>query len=291
MPQEKWREQVHLLTMEEFKNLQGEYPYRRRLYRSMCPAEQCMVETYADCVLGTLKIPGGSRTEKKGQFCGFYLKNNELLLIEEGQVFQPLLRKMERNDCGAAGAGQVLLLLFDLLIANDMMYLGQQEELLSGMEEGLLKKIPEHFHETIIGYRRRFMAYHMYYEQLLVLGEKMQLRTRQTQDAEELEGVSWQLYIDQVARLRSYVEFLRDYLVQIRDLYQSLIDVEQNKVMRILTVVTTIFLPLSLIAGWYGMNFPYMPEFTYRGAYYVVLAVSVGIVFLEFVFFHKKKIL
>ena len=71
-----------------------------------------------------------------------------------------------------------------------MLYLGQQEELLSEMEEGLLKKIPEHFHETIIGYRRRFLTYHMYYEQLLVLGEKMQLRTRQTQDAEELEGVS-----------------------------------------------------------------------------------------------------
>ena len=48
MPQEDWREQVRLLTMEEFKNLQGDYPYRRRLYRSMCPAGQCMVETYAD---------------------------------------------------------------------------------------------------------------------------------------------------------------------------------------------------------------------------------------------------
>ena len=291
MPQEDWREQVRLLTMEEFKNLQGDYPYRRRLYRSMCPAGQCMVETYADCVLGTLKIPGGSRTEKTGQFCGFYLRDNELLLIEDGQLFGALLRKIEQNDCGAAGAGQILLLLFERLIANDMLYLGQQEELLSEMEEGLLKKIPERFHETIIGYRRRFLTYHMYYDQLLALGEKMQLRTRQTQDAEELEGVSWQLYIDQVGRLHGYVEFLRDYLVQIRDLYQSLIDVEQNKVMRMLTVVTTIFLPLSLIAGWYGMNFPYMPEFTYRKAYYVVLAVSVGIVAVEFVFFHKKKIL
>ena len=66
----------------------------------------------------------------------------------------------------------------------------------------------------------------------------------------------WQLYANRVERLHDHVELLREYLVQIRELYQSLIDVQQNKVMSILTVVTTIFLPLTLIAGWYGMNFP-----------------------------------
>lgn len=291
MPQGDWREQVELLTVEEFKNLQGEYPYRRILYHSMRPVEHCKVEIHADCVLGTLKVPGGNQAGKNEQVCGFYLRGDKLLLIEDGQMLLPLIRKIEKNDCGASGAEQILLMVFELLIANDMLYLGQQEEMLAGMEEGLLKKIPEHFHEKIIAYRKRLCAYHMYYEQLLAVGEKMQMHAKQLQSGEGPEGISWQFYIDQVGRLHRYVEFLREYLVQIRDLYQSLIDVEQNKVMRILTVVTTIFLPLSLIAGWYGMNFPYMPEFRYQGAYYVVLIVSVGIVIIEFIFFHKKKIL
>ena len=55
--------------------------------------------------------------------------------------------------------------------------------------------------------------------------------------------------------------------VQIRELYQSLIAVQQNQVMSILTVVTTIFLPLTLIVGWYGMNFE-MPEYAWRYGYF-----------------------
>ena len=79
--------------------------------------------------------------------------------------------------------------------------------------------------------------------------------------------------------------------MQIRELYQSQIDIQQNKVMSILTVVTTIFLPLTLIAGWYGMNFPNMPEFQWKYAYPVVIAVSVFIILLEIFFFKKKKML
>ena len=53
---------------------------------------------------------------------------------------------------------------------------------------------------------------------------------------------------------------LRDYLSQVREAYQSQIDINLNNVMKIFTVITAIFLPLSLIAGWYGMNFN-MPEY------------------------------
>ena len=59
--------------------------------------------------------------------------------------------------------------------------------------------------------------------------------------------------------------------------------------MTVLTVITSIFLPLSLIAGWYGMNFRYMPELDWRWSYPVVLVVSVLIVVFCLVLFKKKK--
>ena len=59
--------------------------------------------------------------------------------------------------------------------------------------------------------------------------------------------------------------------------------------MTLLTLVTSIFLPLTLIAGWYGMNFKYMPELQMRYAYPVVIAVSVAIVIGCLVWFKKKK--
>ena len=61
--------------------------------------------------------------------------------------------------------------------------------------------------------------------------------------------------------------------------------------MSILTVVTTIFLPLTLIAGWYGMNFPNMPEFGWKYAYPAVIIVSILVIILEIIYFKKKKML
>ena len=59
--------------------------------------------------------------------------------------------------------------------------------------------------------------------------------------------------------------------------------------MTILTVVTTIFMPLTLIAGWYGMNFRYMPELDMVWGYAVIIIVSMLIVVGSLLFFKKKK--
>jgi magnesium transporter len=59
--------------------------------------------------------------------------------------------------------------------------------------------------------------------------------------------------------------------------------------MALLTVISSIFMPLTLIAGWYGMNFKYMPELEYKYAYPITIAVSAAIVIISLVFFKKKK--
>lgn len=61
--------------------------------------------------------------------------------------------------------------------------------------------------------------------------------------------------------------------------------------MCILTVVTTIFLPLTLLTGWYGMNFVYMPEIHWRFGYIAVIAAAIVIVIFEIIYFKKKKLL
>ena len=70
-------------------------------------------------------------------------------------------------------------------------------------------------------------------------------------------------------------------------MYQSQIDIAQNRTMGILTVVTTIFLPLTLLVGWYGMNFV-MPEYQWAYSYPVVIAICL-VILLGCVLFFKKK--
>ena len=78
-------------------------------------------------------------------------------------------------------------------------------------------------------------------------------------------------------------------MLQLRELYQSMQDARQNKIMGILTIVTTFFLPLTLITGWYGMNFAYMPELKWRYGYLSVIIVSLIIAIGEIIYFKKKN--
>ena len=82
---------------------------------------------------------------------------------------------------------------------------------------------------------------------------------------------------------------LREHTMQVRDLYNAQLDEKRNRTMTLLTVVTTIFMPLTLIAGWYGMNFVYMPELKWRFGYPVVIAVSAAIIVFCLILFRKKK--
>lgn len=82
---------------------------------------------------------------------------------------------------------------------------------------------------------------------------------------------------------------LIDYAQQINDAYQSQVDAKQNRNMQVLTIISTIFMPLTLITSWYGMNFRNMPELEH--GYPVVIALCILVIIICIIIFKKKKIL
>lgn len=74
-----------------------------------------------------------------------------------------------------------------------------------------------------------------------------------------------------------------------REAYQSQIDIEQNSLMKFFTLITAIFLPLTLMVGWYGMNFKNMPELASRYGYPVFIVVSILVSIFLIRYFKKKK--
>jgi magnesium transporter len=74
----------------------------------------------------------------------------------------------------------------------------------------------------------------------------------------------------------------------VREAYQSEVDINQNMIMRLFTVITAIFLPLTLIVGWYGMNFS-MPEYSWAYGYPVVTGVCVTVALFSVLYFKKHK--
>ena len=85
------------------------------------------------------------------------------------------------------------------------------------------------------------------------------------------------------------VENYRDMLIGLQDLFLSEVSFKMNQVIQVLTIISAIFIPLTFLAGLYGMNFEYIPELQYRNGYYILLGVMAIIATGLVVFFKKKK--
>lgn len=90
-------------------------------------------------------------------------------------------------------------------------------------------------------------------------------------------------------KLRDQARTLREQALQMLDLYKMRLDIRTNRIMTILTVVTAIFAPLTLIVGWYGMNFANMPELTWTWGYPLVILACLAIAAGCLIFFKRKK--
>ena len=278
---------ISVMTLEEFST-EKTVPHKANYIRNLQHHSACKLEAFSDCTQGIIRIPKRSSGKLAEIQIGFYLDSERLLLIEDTGFLLPFLKSLERAPLGPCSLTALVLALLESLIEEDSLELEQLEDKMAVMEEGLLNRIPDAFHATVIAYRRELSSLRAFYEQMMNLGEQMQTTCH---ELDERELSSWKLFVSRCDRLHSHVEMLKEYLLQIRELYQSQIELQQNKVMTFLTVVTTIFMPLTLIAGWFGMNFPDMLMFRWKYGYLFVILLSITLVVAEYFYFRRKKML
>jgi len=105
-------------------------------------------------------------------------------------------------------------------------------------------------------------------------------------DQKELR--QFKIQTNRANRLYNGVLNLRDYVTQVREAFQTQTDINLNSVMKVFTVITSIFFPLTLIVGWCGMNLC-MPEFGWRYGYLFVIVISVITAAATLLYFKMKK--
>ena len=94
---------------------------------------------------------------------------------------------------------------------------------------------------------------------------------------------------DHTIKVIETLETFRDTLSGLRDVYLASVSNRMNEVMKVLTMISTLFIPLSFLAGIYGMNFKYMPELEHRWAYPALLGFMVLLVAAFLLFFKRKR--
>ena len=181
---------------------------------------------------------------------------------------------------GISGTGKEELFEFFVAITlNDHKSLDALEDRVEDLEDRLAED-PDPNKENfmaILELRREVMHKKRYYGRMeLLTDELMQLD-------------NYFNFIDKkFDKLFSHILQTQEYLDQVRQSYEAQVDIQQNSLMKVFTVVTSIFLPLSLIAGWYGMNLM-MPEFQWVNGYPFVIGLCIAIVLFMLWIFKKNK--
>ena len=94
---------------------------------------------------------------------------------------------------------------------------------------------------------------------------------------------------DHIIAIIDTVDTFREMLASMLDIYLSSVSMKLNEIMKVLTIIATIFMPLTFLAGVYGMNFKYMPELEWPWGYFGILTVMLVIALGMILFFRRKK--
>ncbi|WP_279124140.1 CorA family divalent cation transporter [Holdemania filiformis] len=158
---------------------------------------------------------------------------------------------------------------------------------IDALEKEVFDARAPHFRQQTLQLGKELLTLNRYYEQLININEHLEENSNDLFAEDELR--SFALLNERMLRYRDNVQLLRDRLTQAQQSYQAQLDYQLNKSMKMLSLVTTICLPLSLIAGWYGMNFTAMPELKWRYGYLYVIGLSVAVVSLVIILLKRKK--
>ena len=275
-----------IMRTEEFLQQKDNFSHYKVLLHSLCSIRYCKVESYKECLVGTIRIPKKKADRSPALAFGFYMLEDQLIFVEDTGDLKLWIKKQMSVLQALKFPDQLLLLLMEQMVEDDSYYLSHLEKGMEVLEDELNHGGAGDFFERLTQYRRKLSELNAYYEQMTDIAEILQMHTchQLVQDAQ-----LWEMYGRRTERLHNHVHLLQENVLQLRELYQSQQDARQNKIMGFLTVVTTLFLPLTLLTGWYGMNFKYMPELSSEYGYWTVMGVAILIVIGEITYFRKKR--
>ncbi|MEM1483704.1 CorA family divalent cation transporter [Oscillospiraceae bacterium PP1C4] len=216
-----------------------------------------------------------------------YLTSSVLVLIADGSSeLNTVLTSLHTEELHCEEIGRVLYTVLDRLTSDDFQMLEELEQEISELEEALITAQKSNCIREIVSLRKRLMVLKRYYERLLSICEGIEENENGLLSKHVLRG--FRLLKARISRMDSGVHNLRDYVTQVREAYQAQVDINLNQIMKIFTVITAIFLPLTLVVGWYGMNLM-MPEYGWRYTYPVVIGLSIAVVVFFVIYFKKKQ--
>ena len=208
---------------------------------------------------------------------------------KEGTVFNPV-RERIRNGKGRIrkmGPDYLAYALLDVIVDNYFVIMEKLGEKIEFLEEELVTQPGPETLQTIHHLKREMIFFRK-----AVWPLREVIGSLERGESPLIKGTS-RVYLrdvyDHTIQVIDTIETFRDMVSGMLDIYLSSISNRLNAVMKVLTIIATIFMPLTFLAGIYGMNFKYMPELEWRWGYLMFWLIMIGIGAFMLIYFKKKR--
>ncbi|MEA4849516.1 MAG: CorA family divalent cation transporter [Clostridiaceae bacterium] len=262
----------------------------------LSPGQNPRLEVYDEFSFGVINMMDRDTSSSEGlrltaKEMDFYITPKYLILVAKppnkliNDVKKEVLENANASNNYVVNLSKILYILLHRLTSIDNVVLKDIEARIALLEEQVMEDIRKDFTKEIIGLRKQLLFLKRYYEPLLDIAEG--LEENENGLIEEGALKYFGVLKNRIERLNNNVLHLRDYVTQVREAYQAQVDISLNHIMKMFTVITAVFLPLTLIAGWYGMNFKYMPELSWVYGYPFVFVLSAAVAAISLIYFKK----
>lgn len=250
-------------------------------------------EEYDDYLFIVLKkmamLPASFDVEQE-QFSILVMKNFVFTFHERPTDTVAVVKQRIRNSKGrfrSLGSDYLAYALMDAVVDGYFSLSDSLDLIIDELEDELLEQ-PDN---TMLGKIQKLKRETIYIRRSIV--PVRELLAAMLRSESDLIQERTQIYLrdvyDHAIRVSESMESFRDIIAGMLDIYLSSLSNKMNEVMKVLTIFATIFIPLTFIAGIYGMNFEYMPELKWKWAYPVIWLVFIVIALALLLFFRRRK--
>jgi magnesium transporter len=255
--------------------------------------EMVKMDNYDDCLFIVLKMLNYNKDDDNitTEHVSVVLKGNCVFSFQEcgNDIFERIRGKIHnsKDNIRKLGADYLCYELVDTVVDNYFSLIDVLSDLTDEIEEELISKPEKRTLQRIYFVKRNLM-----YLRKSVFPLRELIGNLCGAEAGQISGDTRMYFhdvYDHLIQIVDSIETYQDILSNMLDIYLSSISNKTNETMKILTIISTIFIPLTFIAGIYGMNFKNIPELGFRYGYLVFWIISLIIVLCMLMFFHKKK--
>ena len=219
------------------------------------------------------------------------LGKNFVLTFQErqGDLFDAIRARIQYNKgkIKKGGADYLAYSLLDAIVDGYFKVLDRIGDEIENIEEKLFTNPESSILEDLHDLRQELIFFRKTVWPLRTIMNE--LDRQETELIEDSTSVYLRDLYDHVVQVIETLETFREMLSGHLEVYLSTISNKTNEIMKFLTIIGTIFIPLTFIAGVYGMNFKHMPELEWRWGYYLIWAVMIGIGVALLAYFRKKN--